>query len=95
MREVAKLVSFEMTLRDVVTYEQTQLRSTKRALLVVAARVSSGIDLGKGTNVHTRTRHLDGEPRDRGEQRIFPRRFYRDTLPLEGNLRVLIWLRVL
>ena len=51
LREVAKLVSFEMTLRDVVTYEQTQLRSTKRALLVVTARVSAGIDLGKDTNV--------------------------------------------
>ena len=51
LRDVAKLVSFEMTLRDVVTYEQTQLRSTKRALLVVTARVSAGIDLGRDTHV--------------------------------------------
>ena len=51
LQEVAKLVSFEMTLRDVVTYEQTQFKSTKRALLVVTARVSAGIDLGRNTNV--------------------------------------------
>jgi hypothetical protein len=51
IRDVAKLVSVEMTLRDVVTYEQTQLRSTKRALLVVTARVSAGIDLGTDTEV--------------------------------------------
>ncbi|MEO8564679.1 MAG: hypothetical protein ABI601_21590, partial [bacterium] len=30
LRAVAKLVASEMTLRDVVTYEQTQFRSTKR-----------------------------------------------------------------
>lgn len=51
MREVAKLVSTEMTLRDVVTYEQTQFHSTKRTLLVVTARVSAGIDLRSGTTV--------------------------------------------
>ena len=51
LREVAKLVSVEMTLRDVVTYEQTQYRSTKRALLVVTARVSAGIDLAADTDV--------------------------------------------
>jgi len=51
LREVAKLVSVEMTLRDVVTYEQTQFRSTKRALLVVTARVSAGIDLSTGADV--------------------------------------------
>src|SRR5688572_2513918 len=34
-----------MTLRDVVVYEQTRLRSTKRVLLVVTARVSAGINL--------------------------------------------------
>lgn len=52
LKEVAKLVSSEMTLRDVVTYEQTQFRSTKRTLLVVTARVSAGIDLRHGTDVH-------------------------------------------
>jgi hypothetical protein len=52
MKEVAKLVSSEMTLRDVVTYEQTQFHSTKRTLLVVTARVSAGIDLRHDTDVH-------------------------------------------
>ena len=51
LRQVAKLVATEMTLRDVVTYEQTQFRSTKRALLVVTARVAAGIDLSSGTDV--------------------------------------------
>jgi hypothetical protein len=51
LKEVAKLVSSEMTLRDVVTYEQTQFRSTKRTLLVVTARVSAGIDLRHDTDV--------------------------------------------
>jgi hypothetical protein len=51
LREVAKLVSVEMTIRDVVTYEQTQLRSTKKALLVVTARVAAGIDLSADTHV--------------------------------------------
>jgi hypothetical protein len=45
LREVAKLVATEMTLRDVVIYEQTRLRSTKRSLLVATARVSAGINL--------------------------------------------------
>ena len=51
LRAVAKLVATEMTLRDVVTYEQTQFRSTKRSLLVVTARVSAGIDLSRDTDV--------------------------------------------
>lgn len=51
LRDVAKLVASEMTLRDVVTYEQTQFHSTKRTLLVVTARVSAGIDLSQGTDV--------------------------------------------
>lgn len=51
LREVAKLVASEMTLRDVVTYEQTELRSTKRTLLVVTARVSAGINLAHNTDV--------------------------------------------
>lgn len=45
LREVAKLVATEMTLRDVVTYEERHLLSTKRMLLVVTGRVSAGIDL--------------------------------------------------
>lgn len=51
LREVARLVATEMTLRDVVTYEQTQFRSTKRTLLVVTARVAAGIDMSRGTDV--------------------------------------------
>jgi hypothetical protein len=45
LREVAKLVATEMTLKDVVIYEQTRFRSTKRVLLVVTGRVSAGINL--------------------------------------------------
>jgi len=45
LRDVAKLVASEMTLRDVVIYEQTRFRSTKRAMLVVTGRVSAGINL--------------------------------------------------
>lgn len=51
LREVARLVSSEMTLRDVVSYRQTRFGSTKQTLLVVTARVSAGIDLDKGTRV--------------------------------------------
>jgi hypothetical protein len=47
LQEVARLVASEMTLRDVVTYRQTRLGSTKRALLVVTARVSAGISIDK------------------------------------------------
>lgn len=46
LRAVAKLVATEMTLRDVVIYEQTRFRSTKRVLLVVTGRISAGINLG-------------------------------------------------
>jgi hypothetical protein len=45
LREVAKLVASELTLRDVITYEQSRLGSTKRTLLVVTGRVSAGINL--------------------------------------------------
>lgn len=51
LQAVARLVASEMTLRDVVTYRQTRLGSTKQTLLVVTARVSAGIDLEKGTQV--------------------------------------------
>lgn len=51
IQAVARLVATEMTLRDVVTYRQTRLGSTKRTLLVVTARVAAGIDLKKGTQV--------------------------------------------
>jgi hypothetical protein len=51
LETVAKLVASEMTLRDVVTYQQTRFGSTKRALLVVTGRVSAGIDLSQGSEV--------------------------------------------
>ena len=51
LREVSKLVASEMTLRDVVTYEQTRYGSTKQALLVVTGRVAAGIDLERGAEV--------------------------------------------
>lgn len=47
LQQVAKLVASEMTLRDVVIYEQTRLASTKRVLLVVTGRVSAGINLAR------------------------------------------------
>ena len=47
LREVAKLVASELTLRDVVTYEQRRLGSTKRVLLVVTGRVQAGINLNR------------------------------------------------
>src|SRR5215203_1899010 len=51
LQTVAKLVASEMTLRDVVSYQQTRFGSTKRALLVVTGRVSAGIDLEHGSDV--------------------------------------------
>lgn len=45
LKEVAKLVATEMTIRDVVIYEQTRFRSTKRALLVATGKVTAGINL--------------------------------------------------
>ncbi len=51
LEAVAKLVASEMTLRDVVIYEQTRLGSTKRALIVVTGRVAAGINLQQGTDV--------------------------------------------
>jgi hypothetical protein len=48
VRAVAKLVSSETTVRDVVTYEQTnRLGSTKRALVVVTGRLLAGVDLAR------------------------------------------------
>ncbi len=51
LREVAKLVASEMTLRDVVIFEQTRFASTKRVLLVVTGKVSAGINMERGTEV--------------------------------------------
>jgi len=51
LQDVAKLVSTEMTLRDVVVYDATRYGFTKRALLVVTGKVSAGIDLRTATDV--------------------------------------------
>lgn len=45
LESVAQLVTSETTVRDVVTYENRRLGSTKRSLVVVTARVTAGIDL--------------------------------------------------
>jgi|SRR5688572_7713230 hypothetical protein len=52
VRTVAQLVTSETTVRDVVVYENTRMGSTKRALVVVSARVLAGIDLDRGTEVN-------------------------------------------
>jgi uncharacterized protein DUF4230 len=51
VQKVAKLVSTETTLRDVVIYENTWYGSTKRSLVVVTGKVLAGIDLDQGTSV--------------------------------------------
>jgi hypothetical protein len=59
LRDVAKLVASEMTLRDVIIYEQTRFRSTKRALLVASGRVSAGINLRAAeVEVESRARRI-------------------------------------
>lgn len=58
LQDVAKVVSTEMTLRDVVVYDASRYGFTKRALLVVTGKVSAGIDLGPATDVH-----IDGDAR--------------------------------
>lgn len=51
VQEVAKLVSSETTVRDVVVYENTFYGSTKRSLVVVTGKILSGIDLDQGSDV--------------------------------------------
>ena len=51
VEKVAKLVSSETTLRDVVVYENTWYGSTKKALVVVSGKLLAGINLDKGTDV--------------------------------------------
>jgi hypothetical protein len=50
-RAVARLVTGETVLRDVVTYENHRLGSTKRSLVVVTGKVLTGFDLDRGTEV--------------------------------------------
>ena len=55
IQNVAKLVSTELTLRDVVTFEQSRYGMQRRALYVVTGKVLAGIDLKK--NVLVRIDH--------------------------------------
>jgi hypothetical protein len=50
-RAVARLVTSETSLRDVVAYENRRLGSTKRSLVVVTGKVLTGFDLDRGTEV--------------------------------------------
>ena len=45
IENVAKLVSTELTLRDVVTFDQSRFGMRRRALYVVTGKVLAGIDL--------------------------------------------------
>jgi hypothetical protein len=59
IRAVAKLVSSEATVRDVIVYENTWYGSTKRSLVVVTGRLLAGIDLRDNPDVsidHARKR---------------------------------------
>ena len=49
---VAKLVSSESTMRDVVIYEDSWYGSTKRSLVVVTGKVLAGINLEGGADVN-------------------------------------------
>ena len=51
VRNVAKLVSAEATVRDVLIYRNTWYGSTKQSLVVVTARLLAGMDLESGTEV--------------------------------------------
>lgn len=51
VRNVAKLVSAEATVRDVLVYRNTWYGSTKQSLVVVTARLLAGIDFQTGTEV--------------------------------------------
>jgi hypothetical protein len=50
-RAVAKLVTSETSVRDVVVYQNRRLGSTKRSLVVVTGTIMAGIDLDAGTQV--------------------------------------------
>jgi hypothetical protein len=51
VKAVAKLVSSEATVRDVIAYENTWYGSTKRSLVVVTGRLLAGIDLRDNPDV--------------------------------------------
>jgi len=45
LKSVAKLVTTEATVRDVIVYENTRLGSTKRSLVIVTGKALVGLDL--------------------------------------------------
>lgn len=51
MQAVAKLVTSESYVRDVVTYENTWYGSTKRSLVVVSGKINAGVNLDRGSAV--------------------------------------------
>ncbi|MBL8206163.1 MAG: DUF4230 domain-containing protein [Blastocatellia bacterium] len=51
VQSVAKLVSSETTMRDVVVFEDTWYGSTKRSLVVVTGKLLAGINLERGSDV--------------------------------------------
>lgn len=51
VKAVAKLVSSEATVRDVILYQNTWYGSTKRSLVVVTGRLLAGIDLRDNPDV--------------------------------------------
>ena len=52
VRTVAKLVSSETTVRDVVSYQNRFLGSTKRSLIVATGVVEAGIELDSTVRAH-------------------------------------------
>ncbi len=57
---VAKLITTEAIVRDVVTYENTWLGSTKRSLVIVTGKTLVGLDLETPPRIHIqqRERHI-------------------------------------
>ena len=51
MQAVAKLVTSETMVRDVITYENTWYGSTKRSLVVVTGKINAGVNLDRGSAV--------------------------------------------
>ena len=51
IQNVAKLVSTELTLRDVVSYQQSKFGLQRRTLIVVTGKVLAGIDMKKNVQV--------------------------------------------
>ena len=60
LESVAKLVTTESMVRDVVSYEQTWLGSTKKALVIVTGKALVGVDLRvlPRITIHERDKHI-------------------------------------